>query len=290
LTDVAVGAVNGDSEPDIVLVGNAGNQGKLMVLLADGTGNYTQAQTPTVNVGTQLTKVVLSDIDGDGRNDLLLIDNGRVALALGNGDGTFGSPRTILNGDGILDLALVNFSSGSPVDLVALDTTNDQIISLIGNGDASFNAPHTTPLQSFGIGFGRTGGIAAGVAGSSSSLTQALNGSVLSVTAEKIAAIVAGGGTVPAAANFVDRISANEIGRDLNGNGAYDFTDQNPPNNGVPDVFDTPIDGLILTSALGQITDRMNQPLNPPALLFALITKGDLDPSNDQHIGDFVAH
>ena len=287
LTSLAIGQLNSDTNLDLVAVGFSGSEGRLRTLLGDGTGGFTPLQNALV--GTKLSAPQIGEFNGGGVNDLMLIDAGHISLALGNGAGSFGPLETILSGNGIQDLAVVNFSSTGPLDLAALDATNQEIVSLISNGDSSFDAPHNTALQSFGIGFGRMGGIAAGVAGSSSSLTRALNGDVISVTAEKIAAIVAGGGTVPAAANFVDRISANEIGRDLNGNEMYDFADQTPPNNGVPDVLDTPIDGLILTSALGQITDRMNHALNPPALLFALITKGDLDSSNDTYTGAFVA-
>jgi len=71
--------------------------------------------------------VAFGDFNGDGKQDLLTLDNGGVGIMLGNGDGTFGAVAAIttfacnleggivtgdFNGDGHLDFAVVSGTNG----------------------------------------------------------------------------------------------------------------------------------------------------------------------------------
>ena len=95
---------------------------------------------PNYPAGTNPVAAAVGDFNGDGIPDLAVCDYpGTVSILLGNGDGTFQTPRVIntnagptysiavgdFNGDGLLDLAV------GGADLVSV---------LLGNGDGSFQA------------------------------------------------------------------------------------------------------------------------------------------------------
>ena len=144
---MAVGDVNGDGKPDLVVPDGGSNS--VSVLLGNGDGTFQAARS--FPVGTNPVHVAVGDFNGDRVQDLAVANyfDFTVSVLLGNGDGTFQAARTFaassypwsvsvgdFNGDGKLDLATANFGS----------TT---ISVLLGNGDGTFQA-----AQNFGAGLG----------------------------------------------------------------------------------------------------------------------------------------
>jgi hypothetical protein len=293
LRGLAIGSLDIGTTLDLVVTGFAGGAGKLTVLLGNGDGTF---GTPTTtNVGTNLGPVQLDTFDANTSLDVAVIDGGQVSVLLGNGDGTFGLATSYNVGTTPVDLVTGTFNSDTNKDILTVNAGSQDTTALLGAGNGTFTMTATTRLSQYGFAFGRAGGIAAGLAGSSASLKAALNGSVTDIEAARIAAIVAGSGATPDAATSVDKIettgSGITIGRDFNGNGEYNFVDQNPPGNGVPDLFDTPIDGFILAKAIGSINGQRLDPMSPPEeLLFALIVQNDLNPNNDVRVGEYEAN
>jgi hypothetical protein len=152
---VAVADVNGDGKPDLVVANSCGPggcypaPGVVGVLLGNGDGTFQTAVS--YSAGGTAYKVVIVDVNGDGKPDLVMA-NGRsntIAVLLGNGDGTFKAAVTYdsggsdplsvavadVNGDGKLDLVVANVCVSSQNC-----STNSVVGVLLGNGDGTFQA------------------------------------------------------------------------------------------------------------------------------------------------------
>jgi hypothetical protein len=146
-TSVAVADVNGDGKPDLlVATGSA-----VGVLLGNGDGTF-QTVTKYSSGGLTALSVAVADVNGDAKPDLVVANwctdssctASSVGVLLGNGDGTFQTAVTYdsggifansvvigdVNGDGKLDLAVVNGST------TGADAGNVGV--LLGNGDGTF--------------------------------------------------------------------------------------------------------------------------------------------------------
>jgi hypothetical protein len=152
---VAVGDVNGDHVPDLVVAELYQNQGAdspgaVSVLLGNGDGTFQPAVVYSSG-GYYAYSVAMGDLNGDGKLDLAVANagenlkgTGSVGVLLGNGDGTFQPPVVYdsggygadsvaigdVNGDGTPDLVVANlYQSGG---------ANSSAGVLLGNGDGTF--------------------------------------------------------------------------------------------------------------------------------------------------------
>jgi hypothetical protein len=157
----AAGDVNGDGKVDLVLPygGDAaceattGGASGYYVALGKGDGTFSPATF--TSFGTELYKVALGDINDDGNLDLIIDDDPvisgsgfEVSAALGNGDGTFGVPNTIVQDYVVSDLAVADINNDGLADLVLTaeevensDVYTGGILTITGNGDGTFNTP-----------------------------------------------------------------------------------------------------------------------------------------------------
>jgi hypothetical protein len=114
--------LNGDGRLDVV---SGTLSGGIDVYLANADGTFAGPTNRADEGSCALRAMVLADMDGDGRIDLLRKSTCELAVLLGNGDGTFGEPRVFfvrstgtssaiemltvgdLDDDGRLDIATV---------------------------------------------------------------------------------------------------------------------------------------------------------------------------------------
>jgi hypothetical protein len=156
-TSIAVGDVNGDGIPDLVVANECGSAtcttGVVEVFLGKGDGAFgSPASFGSGGLGP--SSVVIADVNGDRKPDLVVTNacadsscaNGAVSVLLGNGNGTFmpavsynsgglGATSVAigdLNGDGKLDLAVANDCNFS------YDCTSGLVGILFGNGNGAF--------------------------------------------------------------------------------------------------------------------------------------------------------
>ncbi len=79
-----------------------------------------------------------ADFNGDGKTDLVLTDqaSNKVALLLGNGDGTFGAPATAVVGGSPLPATVADMNADGHLDIISGGLGNITIVS--GNGTGGF--------------------------------------------------------------------------------------------------------------------------------------------------------
>ena len=135
---ITAGDFNGDGILDLAVTNqNDGypNPGTVTILLGKGDGTFKNA--PTLTSGSIPYNVVVADVNGDGKADLVTGNAGSnsASVFLGNGDGTFAAPLSPpvgtnpvgigvgdFNGDGLPDLAAANNTTTSVTVVLTAET------------------------------------------------------------------------------------------------------------------------------------------------------------------------
>jgi len=122
---------NGDRRADLVI--SHGGSHRVSVLLNNGAGQFAQAPGSPISIGAEAWTVVVEDVDGDGKRDLLCATGTSVTVLLGDGRGRFtpapGSPfhagpgayrvtAADINEDGKLDVAASAFDGEAVTVLI----------------------------------------------------------------------------------------------------------------------------------------------------------------------------
>lgn len=150
----ATGDFNGDGIVDVVSVNQGDNT--VSVVLGNSLGGFNpQVTYPT---GPAPTAVVTGDFNNDGNLDLAVTDGnctyvevapadvtltcsaGTVSILLGNGDGSFQPPLDYATGKNPSGLVAADFNGDGKLDLAIVNSQDGTISVLLGQGDGTFQA------------------------------------------------------------------------------------------------------------------------------------------------------
>jgi uncharacterized protein (TIGR03437 family) len=143
---IAAADLNGDGRPDLIAIdgGQLGTttHGAVWVYLNDGKGGLgTPAKYMAVDYPGTLAA---GDVNGDGKPDIVAAGQNadfsfRVAVFLGNGDGTFQQAKFTNTDFGPQSIAIRDFDGVGSADLVVAHCCGDTDMTFLsGNGDGTF--------------------------------------------------------------------------------------------------------------------------------------------------------
>ena len=110
---------------------------------------FVQAPGSPLSGQTAVQYVVSGDFNNDGILDLAVINNnfnGRIAVYLGNGDGTFQAAITVNSGGFPKSFATADVNGDGNLDFIVPIQATASIGILLGNGDGTFGSATTYPV------------------------------------------------------------------------------------------------------------------------------------------------
>lgn len=134
-----IGYLNNDDNLDLVVANLDSTFAS--VLLGNGSGGFSIAANVNLPGSGKGRAVALGDLNNDNKLDLLVALNSAsdLAVALGNGDGTFAAPTTITtSGANPTDVLVGDFDGDSKADVVVTNNANDFVTIFPGKGDGTF--------------------------------------------------------------------------------------------------------------------------------------------------------
>ncbi len=125
----------------------------VQVLLSNGDDTFKQASGSPISVGNEPSAIVIGDFNGDGHQDFAVTNfkDNTFSLFLGNGDGTFnraaGSPFALpATATGPIAMTSADFNGDGNLDLAIVNQTTNNVVILLGNGSAAFSLAAGSPF------------------------------------------------------------------------------------------------------------------------------------------------
>jgi hypothetical protein len=154
---LAVVDVNGDGKPDVITANYpdaakssaVDHAGSVSVLLGNGDGTFGPQQTFSVASGGY--SMVVADLNGDGKPDIVSTNHRdkTVSVMWGNGDGTFGPQQTFSVASGGYSMVVADLNGDGKLDIVTPDFIDNSVSVLLGNGDGTFGPQQASPIGVF---------------------------------------------------------------------------------------------------------------------------------------------
>ena len=149
---IAATDVDGDNQLDLVVANRQSSD--VVLLLGDGTGDFSEGETSPISVGDSPSAVEAADLNADGAVDFVVANEGSDNLSIFLGDGLGGVSETtaspIAVGTGPIALASSDFNADGNLDVLVANVDSAELIILLGDGTGDFSgaAENTIELAS----------------------------------------------------------------------------------------------------------------------------------------------
>lgn len=134
---MAAGDYNGDGKADLASLDGS----TFEILIGKGDGTF--ASPVPYSVGLNPVFVLQADLNGDGKKDIIVVNQGGndVSVLLGKGDGTFMPQKTYAAGKAPVAVVVGDFNRDGKIDMAV--ASSEGISVLLGNGNGTFQAEKT---------------------------------------------------------------------------------------------------------------------------------------------------
>jgi hypothetical protein len=149
---IAAADFDGDGNLDVATIQQVTNN--VAILLGHGDGTFATPVTYPLDVTSTLAGIAVADVNGDGALDLVITEPAqrKIAVALGNGDGTFAPFKSFPIQEPAYGLVVTDVNGDGKPDIVAAANQNTASTSfavvLLGNLDGTFGPPRNFPVLS----------------------------------------------------------------------------------------------------------------------------------------------
>ncbi|HKW63310.1 MAG TPA: choice-of-anchor D domain-containing protein [Candidatus Acidoferrum sp.] len=137
---VAVGDFNGDGKMDLAVVDRGATTDSIFFFFGNGDGTYQAPVSVSLGGLAASNQIAAADFNKDGHLDVAVseINGPSLVVILGNGNGTFQSPRSIILPAQGWGVAVGDFNGDGVPDLAATTPANGGVSIFLGKGDGNF--------------------------------------------------------------------------------------------------------------------------------------------------------
>ncbi|MHB8678451.1 MAG: beta strand repeat-containing protein [Rudaea sp.] len=157
---VDVADVNGDGKPDLVVANiNANTVSVLLNTTAPGTASPSFAAQQTFSTGSGPQSVAVADVNGDGKPDLIVADNGGSTASVllnttppGAATPSFATQQTFATGNGPFSVAVADLNGDGKPDLIVTNSSDNTVSVLLNTTAPGASTLSFAAQQSFATG------------------------------------------------------------------------------------------------------------------------------------------
>ncbi len=126
----AIADLNGDGKGDIVASHH--DQNAMTVMIGDGRGGFVEASGSPFDFGMTLFHLVISDVNRDGKKDVIGTTGDNIRVMLGDGSGGFKAGGATPVGRGAWRLSVADLNADGKSDVVTSNSESNSVSVLLG--------------------------------------------------------------------------------------------------------------------------------------------------------------